>query len=89
MPAAAPGELAATVLAELEERGQAESVNGRLALTLARRIDLSTLDTGSSMAALVRELRLVLEAISGSASPASPVDELRRKREERMRAGGD
>lgn len=89
IPDAAPGELEETIRTELHSRGLDETVNGHVALALARRVDRSFFDTGSSYASLVRELRLALDALSGASSPVSPVDELRRKREERMRAAGE
>lgn len=88
IPPASRGELASAITAELEERGQAASVLGRVAVGLARRIDGSLVDTGASYAALVRELRSTLEALDAAGRPASPVDELRIKREERMRHAG-
>jgi hypothetical protein len=88
IPPASPGELTAAVLADLERRGQAESVLGKAAAGLAARIDVSVVDTGASYAALVRELRSTLEALEALGRPASPVDELRAKREERLRGRG-
>jgi hypothetical protein len=73
--------------AELDRAGQADSVLGRAALGLAQRIDASVVDTGSSYAALQRELRATLEVLAGQLQPASAVDELRARREARLRGG--
>lgn len=72
---------------ELEACGRAETPLGRLALSLALRIDTSTEDeSGSAMAALSKELRAALAAAVANAERADdPVDELRARREARRR----
>lgn len=61
---------------------------GAIALTLARRIDVAAVsgESGSSVAALTRELRATLDA-AGTVRAADPVDELQSRREARLRAG--
>lgn len=86
------GTLVAAVQTELEAAGAVASVDGQLALRLARKIEKSA-DTGSGIAALVRELKaLLIEAKSGSgASVGRPtgdeVDELRARRDAKLAAG--
>lgn len=53
-------------------------------LKLAARIDSSAMDTGSSLAAMVKQLELALVAVMKDVrAEADPVDELRRIREEK------
>lgn len=59
-----------------------ESYEGQLALKLAYRIDMPSADTGSSIAALSKELRqLMASLMSGSAEALDPLDELQRRRD--------
>lgn len=75
-------------IAELTAADRLNSVHGQTAVAIARRIDFgSARDTGSSFAALVRELRSSLDAALAGAKTEGPVDELRRLREKRL-AGG-
>lgn len=62
---------------------------GAAAMVLATKLDQGR-DTGSAVASLVRELRATMaEALANTKVAADPVDELRRKREERQsRVGG-
>jgi len=84
----APGRLAAATLAELEAAGRADSAVGQAALALARRIDSASGETGSALAAMVREHRAALaEAVRDGKRAADPLDELRARRE-RKSAGG-
>ena len=82
------GPLAAATLAELEQAGRADTAAGNAALALARRIDSGITETGSSLAAMVREHRATLaEAVRNAAVAADPLDELRSRRERKL-AGG-
>ena len=77
----------AATLRELEAAGRADSSVGLAALGLAARIDTAA-DTGASMAALVREYRATMaEAVRGASVAASPLDELRRRRDAKLNAG--
>jgi hypothetical protein len=68
------------VLTELEQAGRAETYLGAAALALADRIDQSTAVMG--FAALVKELRVTMEAATaGARATADPVDELRARRD--------
>lgn len=88
-PALVDESVRAAVVAELDKAGQRGSVHGRAALALADRIDRGGFaDTGSSLAALVRELRSTIDAALASAEVVGPVDELRRKRLERLGRSG-
>lgn len=59
---------------------------GRIALRLADRLDTSTLDTGSAMAAVAKQLESTLEKATASApAQADPLDELRRLRDQKRR----
>ena len=70
------------VRAELEAAGRSDTSLGRAAVVLAERVD-SGQDAGSGLAALVKQLSVTLgEALEGSAA-ASPLDELRERRERR------
>jgi hypothetical protein len=71
-------------LAELSAAGKDATVIGAQALTVARRMD-SALSSGSEVAALSRELsRLMLIAVGKGSAEADPVDEVKRKREEKL-----
>jgi hypothetical protein len=80
----------AATLAELAAAGRASSAGGLAVLALARRIDLPSAESGSSLASLVREHRASLAAVLESAAPvADPVeDELRAARERRRAVSG-
>ena len=65
---------------ELEAAGRLETSLGAAALALAERIDGSTAVMG--FAALVKELRVTMEAaVAGAHVAADPVDELRSRRD--------
>lgn len=75
-----------TTLDRLTSAGRVETPLGQAALRLAARIDGSHSDTGSSLAAMVRELaKTLVGALEGAATPDDPVDELRAARERRQR----
>lgn len=72
--------LAAT-RAELEDAGRSTTSLGAKALALAARID-AQVDTGSALAALVRQHDLTMaEAVKGAHAKASMLDELRARRD--------
>lgn len=73
--------------AELEAAGRERTAAGRAVLALARRIDANASETGSSLAAMVREFRATLAgALAGAGEAGDPVDELKARRD-RKRAG--
>ncbi|MFJ9114471.1 hypothetical protein ACIRJO_02865 [Streptomyces sp. NPDC102394] len=73
--------------AELQAAGRLQTAAGRAVLALARRIDANAAETGSSLAAMVREFRAALaDALRGAGETGDPVDELRARRD-RKRAG--
>lgn len=77
--------LLGSVMIELEQMGHLETAGGRIAITLATRLDNpDSTDSGSAVASLTRELRAVLaELASRKVASADPMDELRRRREQR------
>lgn len=86
--AAAGEDLISAVRAELEAAGRANSSLGMQAIRLAAR--MGEFDTGSSLAALSKELRGVMAAaLHNVGVAADPVDELQVKRDaKRQRAAG-
>lgn len=71
------------VTAQLEQIGKAGTPTGRAALVLAARLDAGA-DPGSAMAAMAKELRATMAELAKTATAmVDPVDELRRKREQR------
>ena len=75
-------------MAVLEAAGRVGAPAGCAALLLARRLDTPTGDTGSSVAALVREHRVTLaEAVKGVAV-ASELDKFRERRDRKRRSAG-
>lgn len=71
---------------ELAAAGRATSPLGMAALALAHGIE-SPLETGSGRASMVREFRATLAAALADSQPAaSPLDELRAKRDAKRRA---
>ena len=88
MPVDPDSELWTATLAELAEGGRVASASGQAALLLARRLDSQLAETGSSVAAMVREHRAALaDALKGAAAEANPLDELRARRERKLDAG--
>ncbi|MFB2571381.1 hypothetical protein [Micrococcus sp. IITD107] len=78
----------ATVRAELVKAGKQGTVLGQAALVLARRLDIPSLDTGSAIAALVKQLAATLDAALADAE--EDVDELemmRRRKQEKLASG--
>ncbi|MEV4902365.1 hypothetical protein AB0K08_13610 [Citricoccus sp. NPDC055426] len=77
----------ATVRAELVKAGKHRTVMGQAALVLARRLDLPTMDTGSAVAALVKQLEATLEtALAGAEEEEDELEKMRRRREEKLAA---
>jgi len=70
----------------LEEAGKVDTVGGCQALTVAARLDaLATLGSGSDIATLSRELsRLMALVVGKSGEQVDPVDEVKRKRDEKL-----
>lgn len=80
------GSLTEAVRAALDEVGQAGSWEGRAALLLAVRIDATERESGSAYAAMVAKLESSMELALRPRPGESFVDELRRRRQERVRA---
>lgn len=69
---------------DLEAVGKLDSVAGRQAMVVAARMTLPKA-TGSEIAALSRELsRLMILAVGKAGQEADPVDEVKRKRDEKL-----
>jgi hypothetical protein len=84
----ATGLVTAATSTELETAGRLDSALGQAALALARRIDRGDAETGSSLAALVRQHRETLaDAVHDAQRDADPLDELRSRRERKRGAG--
>lgn len=74
---------------ELRKAGKVGTVAGQSALALAARIDNPTLDTGSALAGMVKQLEATLAGVlADKDDDGDELDELRRRREERRRAAG-
>ena len=87
-PPAEDGSLTAATLAELTTADRLNSSLGQAAMLLARRLDGGGNDTGSSVAALVREHRSTLaDAVKDAKVAADPLDQLARRRVDRLAAG--
>lgn len=71
---------------KLDAAGEADSPAGRMALTMAARAD-SGQDSGSALAALMKQLAVTLEDAVGRVVAGDPIDEVREARERRRRAG--
>lgn len=77
------------VRAELDKAECAGSVMGQAALVLARRLDRPTLDTGSAVSSLVKQLSSTLDAALAAANTVEdPVDEIRRRRDAKLGIAG-
>lgn len=77
----------ATVRAELVKAGKHRTVMGQSALVLARRLDLPAMDTGSAVAALVKQLEATLDAaLAGAEEEEDELEQMRRRREEKLAA---
>ena len=74
----------AAVREELDAIGKLTTPAGATALVLAGRLDAGE-DPGSAMAAMAKELRATMTELTRSTpAAADPVDELKRRREERL-----
>lgn len=84
-----PGaELYSATLAELTAAGRVPSAAGQAALLLARRIDASQGETIAGLAAAVKQHGATLaDAVKDGRAAASPLDELRARRESNRAAG--
>lgn len=81
----ARGPVYKATLAELQRGSRVDTPLGQAALALASRLDLSR-DSGSAMAALAKQLSDSLsEAMRGIAPKPDEVDEVRRRRDEKLR----
>ena len=80
------GPLTVATMAELIVADRVESSLGQAALLMARRLDMTSADTGSSVAALAREQRATLAlALESATNVLDPADQLRLQREARIR----
>jgi hypothetical protein len=79
------GLLTVTVHA-LEEADRVDTPMGQATLLIARLLDSGIQDTGSSIAALIRQYDLILtKALDGADKKMTPLEKIRRERE--MKAG--
>ncbi|HEX5347839.1 MAG TPA: hypothetical protein VFW64_12195 [Pseudonocardiaceae bacterium] len=77
----------ASTLLELAKAGRENTALGQAALLLAYRLEHSHLDTGASIASMVKQHGATLaEALKGAGKGVNPVDELRARRDAK-RAG--
>jgi len=84
---APPSELELVVARELEAVGRLQSVAGQVALELAYRV-ASPHETGAAVAALARELSVLMtKALAGVDRAADPLDEIRARRDLKRSAG--
>ena len=80
-----PSPLVAAVEAELRDAGRLGSSVGQQALHLAIRMTTSAFDTGSSVAALNKELTVTMQrALKDVIIGAGPLDELRVRRARKL-----
>ncbi len=83
-----PGELADAVRCALDSAGRTETWQGRSALAIATRLDSETTDSGSSLAALHKQLDAVMgKALDGAQCADDPLDELQARRDRKRDAG--
>ena len=84
-----PGSLLGATLIALQEAGTLETPGGRLAVSLATRLDdPNSSDSGSAVAALSRELRAVLAELSALKKvELNPLEALRLRRQQAGHAG--
>jgi hypothetical protein len=65
-----------------------DTPDAAVALILASRLDSQTADTGSAMASVARELRASLAAALSGATSGDQVDEIAKKRDEKLKKLG-
>ena len=83
------GSVEAAVVKQLAEVERVDTPMGQAALVLARRLDGGAADTGSAVAALVKQLEATLEAATaGAKAEDDPVDELRKRRDRKLGIAG-
>ena len=88
MPVDPDSELWTATLDELTSAGRVASASGQAALLLARRLDSGLTETGSSVAAMIREHRAALaDALKGATAETNPLDELRARRVRKLDTG--
>jgi hypothetical protein len=86
---AASGNLTAAVLEELRVASKETTALGQACLAVAQRIDHAQLESGSALAAMTREFRAALEAaLAVKADNGDVLDEMARKRQERLSRAG-
>jgi len=79
--------LMAAVRRELDEAGRLESALGQAALELARNVG-SPVNSGASVASLVKQLRETMaDALKGAATADDALDELRKRRDRKRGTG--
>ena len=80
-----PDSVVDAVRAELEKADRIGTVMGQAALVLARRVDNSSMDTGSAVSSLVKQLSTTLDAaLAGAVVEEDIVDEVRRRRDRKL-----
>lgn len=85
VPAPAAGGLTESTRVELAKAGRTDTPLGQASLLMARRLDAAVREPGMGMAALVREYRATFEqAVKGAQTAASPMDELRARRDNKL-----
>jgi len=78
-----------TTLDQLTKAERLDTPLGQSALVIASRIDYSSRESGSGLTSLTRGLMEILDlALAGSAVEDDPVDELKAKRDEKLRRAG-
>lgn len=86
-PAGAASSVVGATKAELDQAGRRDTALGQAALALAGRIDAG-MDTGSSLAAAVKQLQATLAAATAGAEGAglSRLDQMRARRDQKRHA---
>lgn len=80
-----PSTVVEAVRVELAKAERVGTVMGQAALVLARRVDNSTMDTGSAVSSLVKQLSTTLDAaLAGAVVEEDIVDEVRRRRDRKL-----
>lgn len=81
--ASAPDGLVGQVRSALEAAGKLDTVTGQQALAVAAKM-LAAGESGSAVAALSRDLSRLMAAVVGAGEEADVVDEVQRKRDEKI-----
>lgn len=83
--APALGRVAMLTQKTLEDAGRVDTVMGAVALALAAKVDDPGMDTGSSIAALARQLEASLDkALDGAVTVQTPLERIKAQRERRV-----